>query len=51
MAKRSTLYKGISSVGSFTRNNLERMGAMIDSVNAKSGKPRQFKAVNLGDED
>ena len=27
------------------------MGAMIDSVNAKSGKPRQFKAVNLGDED
>ena len=51
MAKRSTLYKGISSVGSFTRNNLERMGAMIDSVNAKSGKPHQFKAVNLGDED
>ena len=51
MAKRSTLYKGISSVGSFTRDNLERMGAMIDSVNAKSGKPRQFKAVNLGDED
>ena len=51
MAKRSTLYKGISSVGSFARNNLERMGAMIDSVNAKSGKPRQFKAVNLGDED
>src|SRR5690606_20868314 len=51
MAKRSTLYKGISSVGSFTRNNLERMGAMIDSVNAKSGKPRQYKAVNLGDED
>nr|WP_313974725.1 EcsC family protein [uncultured Psychrobacter sp.] len=51
MAKQSTLYKGISSVGSFTRSNLERMGAMIDSVNAKSGKPRQFKAVNLGDED
>lgn len=51
MAKPSTLLKGISSVGSFTRGNLERMGAMIDSVNAKSGKPRQFKAVNLGDED
>ena len=51
MAKRSTLSKGISTVGSFTRNNLERMGAMIDSVNAKTGKPRQFKAVNLGDED
>ena len=51
MAKPSTLFKGISSVGSFTRGNLERMGAMIDSVNAKGGKPRQFKAVNLGDED
>lgn len=51
MAKRSTLYKGISTVGSFTRSNLERMGAMIDSVNAKAGKPRQFKALNLGDED
>lgn len=51
MAKRSTLSKGISTVGSFTRGNLERMGAMLDSVNAKTGKPRQFKAVNLGDED
>ena len=51
MAKRSTLSKGITTVGSFTRNNLERMGAMIDSMNAKSGKPRQYKAVNLGDED
>ncbi|SLJ85678.1 EcsC family protein [Psychrobacter sp. DAB_AL43B] len=51
MGKRSTLSKGISTVGTFTRSNLERMGAMIDSVNAKTGKPRQFKAVNLGDED
>ena len=51
MGKRSTLSKGISTVGSFTRGNLERMGAMIDSANAKTGKPRQFKAVNLGDED
>ncbi|WP_201540646.1 EcsC family protein [Psychrobacter sp. 1044] len=51
MAKRSTLSKGITTVGSFTRNNLERVGAMIDSVNAKTGKPRQYKVVNLGDED
>ena len=51
MAKRSTLSKGITTVGSFTRNNLERVGAMIDSMNAKTGKPRQYKAVNLGDED
>lgn len=51
MAKRSTLSKSITTVGSFTRNNLERVGAVIDSMNAKTSKPRQFKAVNLGDED
>ena len=51
MAKRSTLSKSINTIGSFTRNNLERMGAMIDSVNAKTSKPRQYKAVDLGDED
>lgn len=51
MAKRSTLSQGISTVGHFTRNNLERMGSLIDSVNAKTSKPRQYKAVNLGDED
>ena len=51
MAKRSTLSKSINTIGSFTRNNLERVGAMIDSVNAKTGKPRQYKAVDLGDED
>lgn len=51
MAKRSTLSKSINTIGSFTRNNLERMGAMIDSMNAKTGKPRQYKAVDLGDED
>lgn len=51
MAKRSTLSKGINTVGSFTRNNLERAGALIDSMNAKTSKPRQYKAINLGDED
>lgn len=51
MAKRSTLSKGINTVGSFTRNNLERVGAVIDSMNAKKSKPRHYKAVNLGDED
>ncbi|MGP9558184.1 EcsC family protein [Psychrobacter sp. AOP7-A1-24] len=51
MAKRSTLSKSITTIGSFTRNNLERVGAMIDNVNAKTGKPRQYKAVDLGDED
>ncbi|MGP5230720.1 EcsC family protein [Psychrobacter celer] len=51
MAKRSTLSKGVSSIGAFTRNNLERMGAVIDGMNAKTSKPRQYKAVNLGDDD
>ncbi len=51
MAKRNTLSKGISTIGHFSRNNLERIGAFIDSTNAKTGKPRQYKAVNLGDED
>lgn len=51
MAKRSTLSKSINTIGSFTRNNLERVGSMIDSMNAKTGKPRQYKAVDLGDED
>ncbi len=51
MAKRNTLYKGISTVGNLTRDNLERMGAFIDSMNAKTGKPRQYKAVDLSKND
>lgn len=51
MAKRSTLSRSINTVGSFTRNNLERVGAVLDSMNAKTSKPRQYKAVDLGDED
>lgn len=51
MAKQGTFSKGISTLGHLTRNNLERVGALIDSANSKTGKPRQYKAVNLGDED
>ena len=51
MAKRSTLSTGLSTVGRFTRNNLERMGSLIDSANAKTSKPRQYKSVDLGDND
>lgn len=51
MAKRSILLQSISTVGQITRNNLERMGSLIDSTNAKTGKARQYKAVDLGDED
>lgn len=50
MKKQSTLFKGISTVGHFTRNNLERMGSLLDSAN-KTDKPRQYKSVNLGDDD
>ena len=51
MAKQNTLSKGMSTIGHITRNNLERIGSLIDSANAKTGKPRQYKAVNLGDDD
>ena len=51
MAKQSTLFKGMTTIGHLARNNLERVGALIDSANAKTSKPRQYKAVNLGDED
>ena len=51
MAKRNTLVKGISTIVHFTRDNLERVGSLLDSANAKTGQPRQYKAVNLGDED
>ena len=37
MAKRSALSQGISTVGRMTRNNLERAGSLIDSINANSG--------------
>lgn len=47
MAKQSTLSQGISLVGRVTRNNLERVGALIDTVNAKTDKPTQFTAVDL----
>ena len=51
MSKRSILTQSISTAGHFTRNNLERVGSLIDKANAKTGKPRQYKAVNLGDDD
>ena len=50
MAKRSALSQGISTVGRMTRNNLERAGSLIDSINAKTGKPRKYEAVNLEDD-
>ncbi|MGM8887009.1 hypothetical protein ACS8FD_13870 [Psychrobacter sp. 1U2] len=47
MAKRSTLSQGINTIGHFTRNNLERMGSLIDSANAKASKPRQYNTIRL----
>lgn len=51
MAKRHLLTQSISTIGHFTRNNLERVGALIDATNAKTGQPRQYQAVDLGDDD
>lgn len=51
MAKRTLLLKGVGTIGHLTRDNLERLGSLLDSANAKTGQPRQYKAVNLGDED
>ena len=50
MAKRNALSSSISMVGHFTRNNLERMGALLDTVNSKSSKARKYDAVDLGKE-
>lgn len=41
------IVKGIDAVGHVARDNLERLGSLLDSLNAKSGKASQFKAVDL----
>ena len=51
MTKRHLLSQSISTIGHFTRNNLERVGSLIDSVNAKTSKPHHYQAVDLGDDD
>ena len=51
MAKRHLFTQSISTIGHFTRNNLERVGSLIDATNAKTGQPRQYQAVDLGDDD
>lgn len=40
---------GVDAVGHVARNGLERFGSMLDSLNAKSGKANQFKAVDLSE--
>ena len=51
MTKRHLLSQSISTIGHLTRNNLERVGSLIDSVNAKTSKTHQYQAVDLGDDD
>lgn len=51
MTKRHLLSQSISTIGHFTRNNLERVGSLIDSVNVKTSKPHHYQAVDLGDDD
>ncbi|PNK60254.1 EcsC family protein [Psychrobacter sp. FDAARGOS_221] len=43
------LFNGLDAAGHLARNNLERLGSLLDKVNAKSGKPSQFRAVDLSD--
>lgn len=40
---------GVDAVGHVARSGLERFGAMLDKLNAKSGKASQFKAVDLSE--
>ena len=47
MAKRSTLSQGLGMASKMTRNNLERVGSFIDSIQTKSNNPRKFQAVDL----
>jgi len=54
MAKKSNksntskkIIDGVDAVGHVARNGLERFGSLLDSLNAKSGKASQFKAVDL----
>lgn len=45
----SKIIKGVDAVGSVARSGLERFGSLLDSLNAKSGKASQFKAVDLSE--
>lgn len=56
MAKKSNksntskkIIDGVDAVGHVARNGLERFGSLLDSLNAKSGKASQFKAVDLSE--
>lgn len=41
------LLSGLDGAGHIARNNLERFGALIDTVNAKTGQASHFKGVDL----
>ncbi|MCC3308482.1 EcsC family protein [Psychrobacter sanguinis] len=45
----SKIINGVDAVGSVARSGLERFGSLLDSLNAKSGKASQFKAVDLSE--
>ena len=45
----SKIITGVDAVGSVARSGLERFGSLLDSLNAKSGKASQFKAVDLSE--
>lgn len=46
---RQAVLGGLDTAGLLARNNLERLGSLLDKINAKSGQPSQFRAVDLSD--
>lgn len=49
MKTNSTVKKGLSTAGHLTRDGLELMGSLLDSINAKAVKASKFQAVNLAE--
>lgn len=45
----STVKKGLSTAGHLTRDGLERLGALLDTINTKAMKTSKYAAVNLVD--
>ena len=47
MSKRTTLFQGINTVGRFTRGNLERVGALIDSAHTIPSDSFSGECLNI----
>ncbi|WP_230657865.1 EcsC family protein [Psychrobacter sp. I-STPA10] len=49
MKSNSTIKKGLNSAGQLTRDALEHVGSLLDSMNAKTMKTSKYQAVDLAD--